>query len=117
MWKSYNFTSSGTDPSWFQTLWIHRKHPSRQSPSRVAGEMPGPWQGWSPADPTTRPVPAQSLGRSTPGVHDDEGRGDSEEELGVTPRGTSQQRALGADHRASQQGRLREQQSTGGCRV
>lgn len=37
MWKSYNFTSSGTDPSWFQTLWIHRKHPSRQ-------RAPAVWQ-------------------------------------------------------------------------
>lgn len=39
----------------------------------MAAEMPGPWQGWSTADPTTRPLPAQTLGRSTP--KGDEGRG------------------------------------------
>lgn len=32
----------------------------------MAAEMPGPWQGRSTADPTTRPLPAQTLGRSSP---------------------------------------------------
>lgn len=37
MWKGCNFTSLVADPSWFQTLWIHRNHPSRQ-------RAPAMWQ-------------------------------------------------------------------------
>lgn len=37
MWKGCNFTSLVADLSWFQTLWIHGKHPSRQ-------RAPAVWQ-------------------------------------------------------------------------
>lgn len=65
--RGHSFTSPVTDPSLFQ----HSQRAGREPQPCGRRDARAPWQGWSPADPTTRPLPAQS----TPRGVGEEGRG------------------------------------------